>query len=728
MFFRPQFRPGVNKRDRGLQNEGGFGDSNRVRFEAGQPQPLGGWQIKALTPFEGKARGIHAWRTLQAKPVLAFGTSAKLYGFIGGMLIDITPPLHETTLENVFTTVSGSPIVTVHLPFHRLVEEQEVTFSNHQSTIGGLTIEGTYTVTEVLNPSQFTITAGSNASSTVSTPGGGFVDFYAALPEGRADTPGYGYGTGSYGAGPYGTSGDTVEELTLWTLDNWGEYLLANLSGYGIFEWQPENVYAELAFNGGFDGNANGWALGTGWSYASNAVSATAGTASNLSQNFEGVMEGGRTYRVTADITRTAGSLKFRINAGTIPAVIDVGTASSAITKSGTYSRTFLAPADPIDIVFEKDAAFAGSIDNVSIKLESKAVRITTAPPRVDAMFVDPRGIVVALGTTLIDGTYSPMAVRTSDLGNNRAWVPDTDSLASEETLRGSGGRLMAGLATAEQNLVWSDDGVFSLQWNGQPGAAYKSYLLGTKCGLLSRHAKGEQNGFVFWATNTKQFCIFRGISANSLGKPEFIENPVQEDVFDNIDWNQVLKSHVGINPQFSEAWFFYPDTRDVADGGTAECSRVAVVDWTSGTWVTHEMERTAWQASGVFPNPIALTANGRIYEHEIGNTANGALLGAWIETSDMDADEGDTLLIWKSIIPDFTGQVGNITFTIKGRNYPNEELRVLGTHVSTPTTRRINFRYKCRQFVMRTEWTTTGGWGRYGAHRFDIQKTQSKR
>src|SRR5690606_25281973 len=110
----------VNKRDTALQNEGGFGLSNFVRMKDKFAQPIGGWTLKSQTLFDGTARGIHAWRTLEAKPVLAFGSTDKLYGFIGGDLRDITPKLHETVLEDVFTTENDSSTVTVHLPFHGL--------------------------------------------------------------------------------------------------------------------------------------------------------------------------------------------------------------------------------------------------------------------------------------------------------------------------------------------------------------------------------------------------------------------------------------------------------------------------------------------------------------------------------------------------------------------------------------------------------------------------------
>jgi hypothetical protein len=63
---------------------------------------------------------------------------------------------------------------------------------------------------------------------------------------------------------------------------------------------------------------------------------------------------------MTFTVTRSAGTLKFRINAGATPAVVDVA-GIHCYCKSGTYSRVFLCPAVPSDIVFEADSTFAGT-------------------------------------------------------------------------------------------------------------------------------------------------------------------------------------------------------------------------------------------------------------------------------------------------------------------------------------------------------------------------------
>jgi hypothetical protein len=717
-----ELKAGVVKTDTSLANEGGYSDANRVRFWQGRAEPIGGWQLNTVATFEGTARGAHSWTTLEATPVFAFGTNTHLYGSVGGALRDITPALFETVFNNAFSTVSGSAIVTVAQEFHNLNVGDAVTFSNHQSTVGGLTVEGDYTVTEVVNRDRFTITHGSNASSTVDD-GGGFVDVLIPLPAGAADNDLTGYGTGSYGTGSYGSAGNAATART-WSVQNWGENGLFNPSNYGLFEWQPETQYLDLAFNGDF-ALSTGWGLGTGWAIGSGVATKTAGSASNLSQDVVNVLQPGRVYRVTFTVTRSAGSLKFRINAGAIPAVIDVAEASSAITKAGTYSRIFLCPADPQDIIFEADTAFAGTVDDVVYTLEPKAYRLLTAPPRIDAMFVNANGVAVALGVTQVDGIYNPAAYRNSDAGNNRSWVPDVASLASGNLVRGGGGRIMAGLATRQQDLVWTDNGVFSFQFTGSIGEAFQVRLLGTGCGLVSRMAAAEQNGFVLWLSNSEQWYIFRGVAGSaSLGTPETIPCPLREDVWENMDRNQIDKVHVAINPAFGEMWTFYPDTRD-----GDECSRAVAFSWTEGHWAPHILDRTAWIPAGVFSKPIAFRSDGRIFNHETGRTGGGEALGWYIETADFDIADGDTLIAILGIVPDFARATGTVNFTLKTGEWANAPEIVHGPYpYNTETDTTVRFRVMGRQCRMRISEATTGAFVRLGAIKLDIPRVTAKR
>lgn len=716
-----ELKPGIVSNDTGLANEGGFSAGNRCRSFQGKVQPVGGWSLRTLVKIDGRARGSHAWSTNAGAKCFAAGTSKGLWAEYDGNLRDITGPLHERVLKDAFTTQNGSSIVTISLPFHGLREGQDVTFSHHQSPVAGLTIEGVYTVASVPTRGMFTIEAGTSANADVSL-GGGYVDFIAHLPPGLESNPMRGYGSGEYGEGLYGTS-DNTAGVRVWTLDNWGEYLLANVSGYGIWEWQPLSNYNDLAYNGDF-ANADGWGLGTGWTIAASKASKAAGTGSSLSQSVEDLVDGGLTVRVNFTVTRSAGTVKFRVNAGATPAVIDVGEASSPITKSGTYTRLFRVPALAKDFVWEADGAFAGSISNVSYHIESKAYRITTAPPVVDAMYVNTNGLVVALGTTSVDeGAYDPTLVRCSDLGNNRAWVPDDGSYASFFNIRGIGGRLMQGVATRQQDLVGGDSGIASLQFTGELGDAFTVNILGTGCGLVSRHAMIEQNGFVFWGS-AENFYIFRGVGATSLGIPEILPCPISKDFFGNIDRNQLAKCHVGVVPGFSEVWFFYPDKRD-----GDECSRAVAYSWTEGHWHTHVIDRTTWCSSGIFSAPIAVASSGRLFDHETGTTANGNNLGSWIETSDLDIADGETLLAILGMVPDFAGQIEDVEFTLFSKLYPNNPAyHQTGPFTLSPNTDRVNFRLQARQVRMRFKTARAGGFWRMGANRIDLAKTAARR
>lgn len=735
--LKPTFQPGINRLDSALASEGGYSDGNLIRFPQGKWQPVGGWDLLVSTQVTGRARTAHGWPNKDSVPFLALGSEQGLFAYSGGSITDITPPLHETVIQDKFSTVSGSPTVTVEVEYHNLKAGNNVVFSNHQSTVGGLTIEGTYEIQSVPTQNTFTITHGSNASSTVDD-GGGYVDFYAALPNGYADTPVTGYGTGTYGTGAYSATlaSRAAETLRTWSLDNFGENLLANPSGYGLFEWQPERAYNDLASNGDFATNADGWALGTGWAYASGKVTKSAGTGSNLSQSVIDVAEGGRYYRVTFEVTdRTAGTLKFRVNAGDTPAVVDVGEASSPISKNGTYSRVFLCPAVPSDFLFEADASFDGSVDNVTYQVESKAYRVKDAPWRMDSMYVNTNGVVVAIGSSDIDGTYVANSVRNSGIGNVRDWTPDASSASAVNYLRGGGGRLMTGLATRQQDLVWADNGVFSLQWNASSpldGNAFTVNLLGTGCGVISRNAVAEHNGFVMWVSRDK-FFIFRGIGATNLGAPEEIKSPVQSYVFDNIDENQELKCCAGVNPEFSEFWFFYPDERDKAEGAESENSRAVSVCWTDEAlpWGTHQIARTAWSTSGVFDKPIGIGpygGNSLIFEHESTTKANGASLGWYIETGYFDIQDGDFLAHIKEVRPDFASMTGTVKGTISARNYSGGATVSTTTFDITSSTQKNDIRLTGRQLKIKFEEKTPGAYAREGAVSFDVQKLGAMR
>jgi hypothetical protein len=712
---RIEYSPGVNADDTPLSAEGGWTDADKVRFVRDRPETIGGWDAVLADTVDGVTRGGHAWVDIEGRKYAAFGTSEGLFVYASGALYDITPYHSQGVLSNAFTTSNGSPTVTVAHIDHGMITGQSITFSNAQTTVGGLTINGAYTVT-VTSGDAYTITHGSNASSTAVS-SGGTIDYLASLSAGLVDAQGEpgGYGSGDYSEGGYGGSvlaSDTLPRV--WHLDNWGENLLAVPRGGGLYEWQPSLEYPDLMVNGDF-ASATGWTAGTGWSIGAGVATAVAGSGSDLSKAVTG-LEAGKTYEVTATVTRTAGSLTIKTNGGTI------GQAGTAISHSGTFTRTFYAPAGSTSIVFSKDATFAGTLDNVSVKLKSTAYRIDEAPKRNDAMFVDPSRIVVLIGTSLYNvaeasghDPYNQMAIRTSDVENNRQWVPAEDNMASDYLLA-VGGRAISGLATRLQNLVWTDTALYGMQFTGDTAEPFRYSLLGTGCGLGGPLAKAEHNGAAFWMSKDNFFAF--GGSA-----PATIPSTVRRYVFENIDALQIDKVVAGINPAFNEVWFFYPDARD-----GNECSRYVAAKWDNPIWTVGTFDRTTWIKPGVFDYPIAVSSDGTLYYHEKGKTAGGSALESYLVGSYSDLQDGENLATLLGIIPDFEGQEGAVNFDIYLKQFPNSEEVHKGTYEAAPNTAKIDLRAKARLMKVKLSATSSPSFWRVGSLRANIQQSGERR
>lgn len=696
------FASGLVKDDTAYTAKGGYVDGNNVRFRQGKPQTRGGWEIVATTAFNGLARGIKAWSDLTGSPQLAFGTASNLFVLTGGQIIDITPPLIETVLANPFTTVLGSSAVTVAQTEHGFAVGQPVTFGNG-APVGGLTLNGPYTVATIVSRNSYTITAGGNATSSAT--GGGTVDVTAPLQAGNVDgLGGLGYGTGGYGQGPYGLPSISDFLPRVWSLDNFGEVLLANPRGGALFAWQPAVTYPNVA--------TGTWATGTGWTAGGTA---SAGTASNYSQNVVNALRGGYLYRVTFTAAISAGTVRFQVNAGTpSPALIDLGPASIAISRAGTYTRTFVCPANPSDIVFAKDSAFAGSITDVTLALESKAFRVLEAPTRIDGMFVDPHRSVVTAGTIGANGTYNPLLLRWSDLANFHNWTAGTGSFSGEIAIAG-GGRIVGGLPSRSTNLIWTDSALSAMQFNT---GGFSVNLVGTGCGLIGKFAVCEYNGVAFWLSTSGNFYKTAFDFQGAI--PQVIDCRIRADVFNNIAASQGEKVFASINAQFSEVQWFVPDQRD-----GNECSRTAVYNFVENHWTAWTEARSSWVDAGVFPYPIACGTDGNLYYHEKGTTANGMPLPNFLETAYFDIEDGGNLMITERFVPDFQGQKGNIDVVFSGKLWPNTSEVMMRSRTSMPTTRKLDFRLKARQAKIR--FSSTAAW-RGGSWRIEAQKSGAQR
>jgi hypothetical protein len=216
-----QIPPGIDNEDEDYTKTPKWVDCDKIRFRKNYPQKIGGWTRQSLDAAEGITRGYKVWRS-------------------GGSLSDVTPIRESGTLgADPFTTTDTSAIVSVDDTSHGLTADDIVSYSG-ATAVGGITIDGEYTVTTVTDANTYTITHSSVATSSA-TGGGASVLYEYYLPVGKATTVfGLGFGAGTYGTGTYGTarsaSGLAFTART-WSISLWGEDLVINPRGQDIYLW-----------------------------------------------------------------------------------------------------------------------------------------------------------------------------------------------------------------------------------------------------------------------------------------------------------------------------------------------------------------------------------------------------------------------------------------------------------------------------------------------------------
>ena len=227
-------------------------DGNYVRFRAGRPENMRGYETRALgETFDGSARDLIVWSDSQSKKRAIFGTPDKLYAHEGDQLYDITPITTAVTLANVFGTSSGSTRVCCSDAGHGRAVGDYVLFTS-AATFNNVSLQGnTYEVVSVESANVFTISVTDAANATGSDVGSATFKYY--IPTGNSiAAAGLGYGAARYQAtvcasntrawnqpASAGSSG-IVFDITQWSLDNWGEDVIANRKGSNIFYFDSD--------------------------------------------------------------------------------------------------------------------------------------------------------------------------------------------------------------------------------------------------------------------------------------------------------------------------------------------------------------------------------------------------------------------------------------------------------------------------------------------------------
>ena len=255
------FVPGINREGTAYDNEGGWFDCNLIRFRAGRPEKFGGWGKLLSATYQGTARALHNFISLAGTKYLGIGTHFKYYIVENNDAFNDITPIRKTvgagqtdTTATTFAKVGNDDAtITVTNNSHGAVQNDFVTFSGAASLGGNITaavLNQEYQIATVTDGNTYTIEAKDTSGNTVlanssdsGTGGGSVVSTYQINTGLDVFVSSTGWGANSWGSSGWGSTtplSDT-NQLRIWTHDNYGEDLILNVRGGGVYRWVENN-------------------------------------------------------------------------------------------------------------------------------------------------------------------------------------------------------------------------------------------------------------------------------------------------------------------------------------------------------------------------------------------------------------------------------------------------------------------------------------------------------
>jgi len=351
----------------------------------------------------------------------------------------------------------------------------------------------------------------------------------------------------------------------------------------------------------------------------------------------------------------------------------------------------------------------------------SLASIIPQAPPVNDGMFVAmPQRQIVAWGSTFT-GVQDPLLVRWCDVNDYTAWISlPTNQAGSYRIPRGS--KIVGGLQGPQQGLIWTDLNVWAMQYSGPP-YVYQFNELGAGCGLISRKAAAAMNNVIYWMSQSQFFML----GANGI---QPITCPVWDVIFQDLDTNHLDKIRAAPNSRFGEMMWFYPTTTDNGEVNAYVKYNVVLNQWDFG-----KLSRTAWLNQSVLGPPIGSGIDDQgtyyIYQHEIGQDADGKVMDSSFKTGYFVISDGEYKVFVDQVWPDMKwglyngAQTAHVNMTFYVTDYPGDTPRVYGPYNISVNTEYITPRFRGRLMSIKIESdpNETGTFWRLGAMRYRFEQ-----
>ena len=693
-------KPGVNRENTRYTNEGGWYESEKIRFRQGTPEKLGGWERISPTTYLGVCRSLWNWTTLTGANLLGVGTSSKFYIENTGVYYDITPIYTTSTLGASPLSTNGTTTVTVTDSNYNPQVGDFVIFSG-ATTFNGVTISGEYEVKTVPTASTYTITSATTASGSGS--GGGSAVYASYLLH-----------IGSAANGAFAGWGSNA-----WSSSNWGGLGYASTATLAI--WSQWNFGQDLVF---------GPKLGQLYYWnATPAVNLAVPTTVTITNATPAVCT------LTANTTTPiiSGTAIMFQTTGALPSPLKPYT-RYFVTKS-TINDTFKLSATYTDYVagtFINTTTAGSGVHSLSPRgiAVSDLAGASSVPIEQNTILIsDSSRFVFCFGTNPYGSTaYDPMTVRWSNQESVVEWAPSITNQAGEVQLS-HGSKIESVLQSRQEILVWTDAALYSLQYLGPP-YVWGNQLLSDNISIASMNAAAYASGVSYWMGKDKFYKYD--------GRVQTLRCDLRQYIYENINRTQFDQVFSGTNEGFNEVWWFYcSETSTTID-------KYVIYNYAEDLWYYGSMARSAWLDTALRDYPLAATYINNVVYHEFGvddnATGTPAPIEASITSAQYDIGDGHNFAFVYRMLPDLTfrgstvGTTPQVTMYLQGLNNSGSGVTQSGSATVTNTgtapsvinvdqyTGQVYIRVRGRQMQMQITSNTLGTQWQLGAPRIDIR------
>ena len=331
---------------------------------------------------------------------------------------------------------------------------------------------------------------------------------------------------------------------------------------------------------------------------------------------------------------------------------------------------------------------------------------------------------LLAFGCQPYGGTaddFDPLLIRWATQDQPNVWEPlPTNSAGFLRVSRGS--RIVRAIPTRQEILVYTDTHVFSLQFLGTTDV-FGLQELADNISIIAPRAVISANNVTYWMGYDKFYRYD--------GRVQTLPCTLREYVFKDLNFAQADQIICGTNEGFNEVWWFYPS------GASTWVDRYVIYNHLDNLWYYGQLGRTAWLDVSSRQLPLAVYTDpdqnpGILYIQESGIDAAGAPLEAFIQSSDVDLDDGEKFMLTRRMIPDInfsTSTAANpeVSLTVRPRNFPGSNFqndpsdtqRVINTSVGLYTNQ-VFVRARARQLALKVSSADLGVQWQLGDVRID--------